>query len=72
LEQVRVVYVKHRTGSCAGLAPLHVESLEAVVEHKTCSKVLRFNAPTPENVAALTFAASLNGLSQIPVNTNHL
>jgi excisionase family DNA binding protein len=71
LEHVRVVYVKNRASSLSGLAPLQVESLDAVLENKTSSKVLRFTPPAPEKIASLTYAAGPNGVSKGAVNAQH-
>jgi acyl-CoA synthetase (AMP-forming)/AMP-acid ligase II len=57
LESVRVVYIKNRTFTLSGLEAVRVESLDAVLENKEGSKVLRIDRSSPQHFAAPVPAA---------------
>jgi hypothetical protein len=57
LENVRVVYIKNRTFTLSGLDAVRVESLDAVLESKGSSKVLRIDRSSPEHFVAPVLSA---------------
>jgi len=54
---VRVVYIKNRTFTLSGLDAVRVESLDAVLESKGSSKVLRIDRSSPEHFVAPVLSA---------------
>jgi excisionase family DNA binding protein len=57
LRNVRVVYIKNRTFTLSGLDAMRVESLDAVLECKGGSKVLRLDRSSHEHFAAPVLSA---------------